>query len=234
MKKILFTLVALSMLILPVLAVDTESVSQLEENMSIQRCIDEVGFKILNSNKIDKRMVFTYNEKSQKAIMLTDKTLTRRQIVLYQNQIEHISDKDELAAFLSREIVKGSLSYDGMFRGWISAAQMKMSPKKYEFLYDKRGVDLMANSGYNPLAMIVYLNKLGGQKRFNFVLTNNKVSKRLAEIYEYIYVKYPVYLANNVYLENQYYQNFLLTSENNRRLLQEKIRTNSTKRLKYE
>ena len=110
MKKILFTFVALSMLILPVLAVDAESVSQLEENMNIQRCIDEVGFKILNSNKIDKRMVFTYNEKSQKAIMLTDKTLTRRQIVLYKNQIEHISDKDELAAFLSREIVKGTLS----------------------------------------------------------------------------------------------------------------------------
>ncbi len=234
MKKILFILGLLGIFALPSVALDADVASLGEEKMQIQHRIDNVGFQILNANKIDKRMVFSYCEETQKKLMLTDKTLTRRQIVLYKNYVEHVCDDDELAAFLAREIVKGTLSYDGLFRGWISAAQMKMSPKKYEFLYDKRGVDLMVNSGFNPVAMIVYLNKCDCEKRFNFVLTSNKVSKRLAEIYEYIYTKYPVYLANNAYLQNQYYQNFLLTSENNRKLLQEKIKSNSTKRVKYE
>ena len=47
------------------------------------------------------------------------------------------------------------------------------------------------------------------------------------EVYEYIYEKYPSFLANNCYADNIYYQNFLLTSENNRKKLAEKIKTNS-------
>ncbi len=203
-------------------------------NMGIQHRVDDVGFNILNANRIDKRMVFRYDETEQKKIMLTDSTLTRRQIVLYKNQINYIRDENELAAFLAREIVKGTLSYDGGVRGWVSAAQMKMAPKKYEMLYDKRAVDLMVNAGYHPVAMIVLLNKTGEQKRFNFILTNNTVSKRLAEVYEYITVKYPDALENNIYLQNEFYQNFLLTSENNRKMLEEKLRTGSKERLKYE
>ena len=204
------------------------------KNMRIQRYIDDVGFNILNANRIDKRMVFTYNEQSQQTIILTDKTITRRQIVIYKNQINHIADQNEHAAMLAREIVKGTLSYDGFARGFVTSAQMKFAPKKYELFFDKRAVDLMVTAGYDPVAMIIFLNKLGEQKRFSFVLTNNTVSKRMAEVYEYIYTKYPQFLANNSYLDNKYYQNFLLTSENNRRMLQEKVRTYSQKRLKYE
>ena len=203
-------------------------------NMGIQRRVDDVGFNILNANRIDKRMVFRYDEAEQKKIMLTDTTLTRRQIILYKNQLNYIRDENELAAFLAREIVKGTLSYDGGVRGWVSAAQMKMAPKKYEMLYDKRAVDLMVNAGYHPVAMIVLLNKTGEQKRFNFILTNNTVSKRLAEVYEYITVKYPEALKDNIYSKNEFYQNFLLTSENNRKMLEEKLRTGSKERLKYE
>lgn len=213
---------------------ETQDSTQVYTNIKIQQYIDNVAFNILNANRIDKRMVFVYDEQIQKTIILTDKTITRRQIFVYKNQINHIADEDELAAMLSREIVKGTLSYDGFAHGFVTSAQMKFAPKKYELFFDKRAVDLMVKAGYNPVAMIVYLNKLGEQKRFSFVLTNNTVSKRMAEIYEYIYFKYPQYLANNAYLENKFYQNFLLTSENNRRLLQEKVSTNSQKRLKYE
>ena len=62
----------------------------------------------------------------------------------------------------------------------------------------------------------------------------NLASKRLAIIYEYIYTKYPYFLANNAYIENEHYQNFLLSSQENRRMLQEKIKTGSKKELKYE
>ena len=39
---------------------------------------------------------------------------------------------------------------------------------------------------------------------------------------------------NNEYLENIHYQNFLLTSQNNRRMLEEKVKNNSREILKYE
>ena len=229
-KLVIFTILACTIFIPDCKAADT----QIYDNLKIQHYIDNVAFNILNANRIDKRMVFTYNEQDQKTISLSDKTITRRQIVVYKNKINHISDENELAAFLSREIVKGTLSYDGFARGFVTSAQMKCAPKKYELFFDKRAVDLMVKAGYNPVAMIVFLNKLGEQKRFSFFLTNNTVSKRMAEIYEYIYFKYPEYLANNIYLTNKYYQNFLLTSEKNRRMLQEKIMTSSQKRLKYE
>lgn len=234
MVRILVIFLILFCGFVPVFAEETAHNTNVWNNLQIQHYIDNVAFNILNANRIDKRMIFTYNEESQKTIILTDKTITRRQIVIYKNQINHISDENELAAFLSREIVKGTLSYDGFARGFVTSAQMKFAPKKYELFFDKRAVDLMVKAGYNPVAMIIFLNKLGEQKRFSFVLTNNTVSKRMAEIYEYIYTKYPQYLANNVYINNKFYQNFLLTSENNRRMLQEKIRTYSKKRLKYE
>ncbi|MBQ8168979.1 hypothetical protein IJZ97_06155, partial [bacterium] len=60
------------------------------------------------------------------------------------------------------------------------------------------------------------------------------VNARVAIIYEYIYTKYPYYLANNKYFETESYQNFLLTSVDNRKKLEEKIKNNSTERVKYE
>lgn len=234
MRKYLLIVVIILCSLLPSYSTETPTEDNIWNNIRVQRYIDNVAFNILNSNRIDKRMVFTYNDTTQKTIMLTDKTITRRQIMLYKNQINHISDEDELAAFLSREIVKGVFSYDGFARGLVTATQMKAAPKKYELFFDKRAVDFMVKAGYNPIAMIIYLNKLGDQKRFSFVLTNNKISTRMANVYEYIYFKYPEYLANNEYINNKFYQNFLLTSENNRRKLQEKVETNSQKRLKYE
>ena len=55
----------------------------------------------------------------------------------------------------------------------------------------------------------------------------------MATVYEYIYRKYPAYLANNKYAENIYYQNFLLTSQQNREKLKQSIQTNSKKKIKY-
>ena len=92
----------------------------------------------------------------------------------------------------------------------------------------------MVNAGYNPVALITYIQKTSPQRRFDAISNHNLTSKRLAIIYEYIYVKYPYYLKNNEYIDNENYQNFLLTSRDNRRLLQEKIMTGSGERLKYE
>ena len=92
----------------------------------------------------------------------------------------------------------------------------------------------MVNAGYNPIGLITYINKAFPQKRFDRFSSTNLTSKRLAIIYEYIYTKYPYYLANNKYLETDSYQNFLLNSTNNRKLLEEKIKNNLKGDLDYE
>ena len=92
----------------------------------------------------------------------------------------------------------------------------------------------MVNSGYNPLALIVFINKTCPQKRFDRFSRHNLTSKRLARIYEYITYKYPQYLENNDYVNNKYYQNFLLTSLSNRRKLEEKIKNRSTEEVDYD
>ena len=108
------------------------------------------------------------------------------------------------------------------------------SPKKYEIIADKLAVDMMVNAGYNPLGLITFINKTCPQRRFDFVSNKNLTSKRLAIIYEYIVKKYPYFLVNNTYLNNEYYQNFLLTSQENRRMLKKHLETGSKEKIKYE
>lgn len=234
MRRILFLFVFMSLVAGCSVASEINGMQKIDDFVTVQNYIDSVGYSLLTSNKIDKRMVFVYSEQDKKSYDLTDKTLSRRQILVYQNLIRHVADKNELAACLAVDVAKATLSYDGFARGLVTAVQMKSAPKKYQLLYDKLAVDLMVGAGYNPVAMITYLNKVGDQKRFAFAFTNNKTSVRLANIYEYVYTKYPQYLAKNSYLETDTYQHFLLSSENNRRKFQEKIKNNSKKRLKYE
>ena len=66
------------------------------------------------------------------------------------------------------------------------------------------------------------------------LIFHNPPTRRMAIVYEYIYNNYPYYLANNPYINNINYQNFLLNSVENRAKLKEKIQTGSTKRIKYD
>ena len=206
----------------------------LSEENAIQSRIDSVGVKLLNKNKIQKRIVFTYDEKTKKNILSTDKALTKRQIIIYDGLYQSVQTDDELAAMLARQIAIAVKSYRGVWGGWIDSAQVALSSKKFEVVADKRAVDYMVKAGYNPLALLVFINKTCPQKRSDFIGRHNLTSKRLAKIYEYITYKYPQYLSNNEYIENEYYQNFLLNSVENRSKLEEKIETNSTKDIKYE
>lgn len=207
----------------------------LQKENKIQSRLNSVGVKILNSNKIEERIVFAYDKKEAKEKLdsLKDKTLFNRQIVVYGYDYKFIEDDNELAAFLSRHIAEAYRSYSGVLNGRLSSLKMKAAPKKYQIVFDKIAVDYMVKAGYNPVGMITYINKSKVQKRTNSI-TENLASKRLATVYEYIYTKYPYYLKNNEYLYNVNYQNFLLTSQENRRMLEEKIKTGSKERLNYE
>lgn len=230
LKKII---VLLSVLLMfgPAFAISENNLK--EENL-IQTRIDKIGVNLLNSNKIQKRIVFTYDKREKKKALATDKALTKRQIIVYDGLYQSVQTDDELAAVLSREISIAMKSYSGMWGGRIDAIQAAVSSKKFETVADKRAVDYMINAGYNPLALIVFINKTCPQKRSDFIGRHNLTSKRLARIYEYITYKYPEYLSNNPYIENEYYQNFLLNSVENRKKLEDKIEDGFGGEVKYE
>lgn len=201
---------------------------------TIQEKINDVAFKILNANKIDKRIIFVYDKAEKKSLLKSVDDVTKRQVVLYEEDIKFISNADELAGFLARGISMALKSYGGIWNGGLSAIQVKAAPKIYEIVADKRAVDFMVNAGYDPIGLITYLNKAFPQKRFDTFSNRNLTSKRLAIIYEYIYTKYPYYLKDNKYFETDSYQNFLLNSQYNRKLLENKIKNGSHEELKYE
>ena len=232
MKRIII-LVAL-LFISPCLNVYGEETASsfLTNDIQIQKRIIDIGYRLLNANKIDVRMIFVYQDKEK--FVKVEPGLMKRQIIIYDKTMQFASSDDEIAAYLAREICKSAESYAGIFKGLVSSAQIKMAPKKYELFFDKRAVDFMVLAGYNPLGFITFIHKSQPQKRYDKVSRHNLTSKRLANIYEYIYTKYPYFLNNNEYLDNETYQHFLLSSIENRKKLKEKIKSGLKKAVDYE
>ena len=195
-----------------------------------ERHINEVGFRLLNANGINTRARFILSTSKEINAYCT---LNSRSIVIYRGLYTRLENDDELAAVLGHEISHSVDSYKGIFRGAFFVVNYVVSPKKYEYKADKRAVDYMVNAGYNPVAMIIVMNKNFPQYRFDWNSSHPLTTRRAMEVYEYIYKKYPEYLANNAYKDNLYYQNFLLTSRENRAKLQQKIETKSTKKVRY-
>lgn len=204
------------------------------ENQEIQSRINNIGCNLLNSNKIEHRVVFVYSEQDKQNLLDIDKALPSGQVVVYKNIYQSAETDDELAAGIARGVIDAVKSQKGFWNGTLNAIQIKAAPKKYELVADKRAVDFMVKAGFNPVGLIIFINKTAPQKRHDLISNKNLVSKRLAIVYEYIYTKYPYYLANNPYINNKHYQNFLLTSQNNRKLLEEKIKSGSKEKLHYE
>ena len=213
---------------------NTVTEAEIAKEQSIQSRVNDIGSKLLNANKIQERINFLYDTRAEKSLLEIDSTVTRRQVVLYDDMYKFTQNDDEIAAMLARGIVTAQRSYMGAINGYSSAVKIKAAPKKFEMVSDKIAVDYMVKAGFNPLGLITLIHKSCPQKRFDRFSNKNLTSKRLAVIYEYIYTKYPYFLANNTYLENEHYQNFLLTSQHNRKLLYEKIKTGSKEELNYE
>lgn len=230
MKKKIFLLAII--LLLPFLSFANDEA--LKNEQTVQTRINHCAMKILNANEINKPVVFVYDNREKEVKLKIDKTLTKRQVIVYRDDYKFLEDENELAAYLARQIVFAARSYDGIFNGALRSLQMKAAPKKFEIVADKIAVDYMVKAGYNPIALITYIQKTQPQKRYDIISNKNLTSKRLMMIYEYIYTKYPYFLVNNEYKTNENYQNFLLNSENNRYLLLEKIKTNSKEKIKYE
>lgn len=231
MKKILFIIGLILMMVVsfakPSFAWDVTTVNELQTRMN------EVGFKILNSNRIEKRFMFMAINRVYTRDIWTDVSSVNRIVWIKPTVLPYIDDDSELAAILSHSLAHGVDTYEGALRGYVSILNYWVAPNKYDLKADKTAVDFMVNAGYNPLALITILNKIGKQYRYDIFSNHTLASRRMMLIYEYIYTKYPSILVENEYKDNIYYQNFLLTSRNNRMKLLEKVKSGSTKRVNY-
>ena len=163
----------------------------------------KVGQKIMMDNKIPKRVPIFVNS-NNKVVNATsnpyDKTVN-----IYSGMFLYIDNDDELAYVLSHEIAHSVEAYGGM----IKYMSMNANSKKYEQKADLNAIDYMVKAGYNPVAAITMGNKIFGEPVWDwgFTYLHPKGSKRLIDMYKYIYVKYPQYL--NSYLTNTpSYKNF--------------------------
>ncbi len=163
----------------------------------------KVGQKIMIDNKIPKRVPIFVNSSSKTVNAnsnLYDKTVT-----IYAGMFLYIDNDDELAYVLSHEIAHSVEAYGGM----IKYMAMNANSKKYEQKADLNAIDYMVKSGYDPIAAITMGNKIFGEPVWDWGCTylHPKGSKRLIDMYKYIYVKYPQYL-NSPLTRTASYKNF--------------------------
>ena len=168
----------------------------------------DVGTKIVNANKLDKRIPFMVQ--SDKNIVNAFSFKNPKSVVVATGLLPYIDNDDELAFILSHETAHSLDAYEGVAR-WCS---MTFNSKAYEYKADLIGIDLMAKAGYNPIAAITGLSKFAPEPMFDFGLftSHPKTSKRAFEMYKYIYKKYPSALSSEM-VKNVNYQNFTYYSQ---------------------
>ncbi len=194
--------------------------------------ISAIGFNILESNNIQKRMVFKYlpTIKNPRARIdykpeNTGLVYTDRTIWVYYDALTLTANEDELAGLLSHAIALGENSYKGLFRGFFADIAYSFNPKPKENKADIKAVDYMVKAGYNPLALITIYSKTLGQTRYEWCHFYPLATKRMINIYEHIALNYPQYLTNNTYSDNIYYKNFLHNTTKEMKKLNKKLNT---------
>lgn len=192
-----------------------------EQNGQMEQKVLEVGFRLLNENKIRQRVHFRIikkgDEPNANALYLNST------VSIYSAIFPYIDNDDELAAVMAHEITH-ILQYKGFWNWFIRTLDLIPSQSD-EYDADLGGVDLMVRAGYNPLAMISFQNKLFDENHWfwNFLMgvwgvekTHPDGSKRLLKVYTHILIYYPSYIAKGY--DNIYYKNFLMDSENNKEI----------------
>ena len=164
-----------------------------------------VGNKIIETNNINKRILFNFTGIGNVGVfpIFVDTSRTH-DYNLHNNRIVNVplgdyfklSSDDELAAFLAPEIAQGVHSYNGVLNGqlFITKNGIGFLSKKNEMKFDKQAVDYLVSAGYDPTALITVIKKTVPEWRGTFWGRHNKADKRIKEIRKYINSNYPNYL----------------------------------------
>ena len=190
---------------------------------SVQK-ITEIGTKIINANKLDKRVPIQL-ELTPKVINASsafwDKT-----VKISSGILPYIDNDDEMAYVLGHEMSHSMDCYDGFFK-WIVVS---CNLREYEYKADLVGIDLMVKAGYNPIAAITCANKWMGEDPFDLFMTHPKTSKRLIAMYKYIYVKYPWALKTDM-IHNVCYENFTYSAQKEINAFQQQQKERDSKKV---
>ena len=213
MKKILITLCILFMglkCFADVMEIETIGSMKTfwDRTGKYEQKILEVGTKLINDNKLDKRIAFQTIRTNN--IINACATRADKTVHVYYGIIPYIDNDDELAYLLGHEMAHAIDAYGGFFK-WID---MSLNGKAYEFKADLRGIDIMVKAGYNPVAAICMINKWMPETYWDFgvLTTHPKTSRRMMEMYKYIYRKYPWALQTDM-VHNINYENFTYSSQ---------------------
>lgn len=162
-----------------------------------------VGRNILYMNKINKRVPIIMN-RSPRSINASS-SLFDKQVTISNGLLPYLDNDDELAYVLSHEIAHSVQAYGG----FLKYTSMKWNSKKYEIDADLLAMDYMVKAGYNPVAGIIVGTKIFAEPMWDwgFTSAHPKGSKRVIEMYKYIYKKYPQYLDSSM-TKNVNYINF--------------------------
>jgi len=165
--------------------------------------ITAIGNKIIKDNNL-KRVPFVLSPANK--TINANSNLYQKTVTIYTGIMPYLDNDDELAYILAHEISHSTEAYGGATK----LIAMSFNSKKYEYKADLNAVDYMVKSGYNPIAAIITTNKINPEPLWDwgFTSTHPKGSKRMLEMYKYIYVKYPKYLQSDM-TQNVVYQNFL-------------------------
>lgn len=179
-----------------------------QENGKYQQKVIDIGTKIINANKLDKRVAINLNNSTTTINATT--SYASKTVVVYAGLLPYLDNDDELAFVLGHEICHALDAYGGPFK-WVD---MIVNSKEYESKADLIGIDLMVKAGYNPVAAICTANKWMSEDYWDLgIFTSHpKTSKRLISMYKYIYVKYP-WALNTDMIKNVNYENFTYSSK---------------------
>lgn len=186
--------------------------------------VNIVGAKLLNANQINKRVVFNVNSFNS---VNASAAYSNKTVSVNKGTFNYIDNDDELAAILAHEIAH-EIDYYG---GFGKALAMTFNSKSYEHKADLKAIDYMVNAGYNPIAMITVMNKIGGESVWDWGIlwSHPKTSSRLMKDYEYIYRKYPKYLSSDM-TKNINYINWTYTAQKDINKFQQKEKEKAAKR----
>ncbi len=187
--------------------------------------INLVGSRLLNENKIPKRVFFKL-EKGNYIVNASARYIDK-QVTVYAGLLNYVDNDDELAAILAHEIAHDM----DFYKGFGQTIVMAFNKKSYEYKADLAGIDYMVKAGYNPVAMLTIMNKIGGESVLDWRLSAShpKTSKRLMKDYEYIYKKYPKYLKSDM-TKSVYYKTWINTAEKDIQKFEQREKERALKR----